>query len=98
MSRGIGAYANKIFEDNETVIYEYGGYNLNAAEYRNENHLCDGSITILKRCFAEPEIHQKLKKMPSGRKKLVAKRIPVSVDYGQMLENGLIKVENSSNC
>ena len=75
MSRGIGAYANKIFEDNETVIYEYGGYNLNAAEYRNENHLCDGSITILKRCFAEPEIHQKLKKMPSGRKKLVAKQI-----------------------
>lgn len=62
MSRGIGAYANKIFEDNETVIYEYGRYNLNAAEYRNDNHLCDGSITILKRCFAEPEIHQKLKK------------------------------------
>ena len=98
MSRGIGAYANKILEDNETVIYEYGGYNLNAAEYRNENHLCDGSITIPKRCFAEPEVHQKLKKMPSGRKKLVAKRIPVSVDYGQMLENGLIKVENCSNC
>ena len=38
MSRGIGAYANKILEDNETVIYEYGGYNLNADEYRNENH------------------------------------------------------------
>lgn len=98
MSKGIGAYANKILEDNETVIYEYGGYNLNVPKYWNENHLCDGSITIPKRCFSEPEMHQKLKKMPSGRKKLVVKRIPVSVDYGQMLENGLIKVENCSNC
>lgn len=32
MSRDIGAYANKILEENENVIYEYGGYNLNAAE------------------------------------------------------------------
>lgn len=98
MSRGIGAYANKFLENNETVIYKYGGYNLNISEYRNENHLYDGSITISKRCFVEPEIHQKFEKMPSERKKLVTKRIPVSVDYVQMLEDGLIKVENCSNC
>lgn len=98
MSRGIGAHANKMFEDNETVIYEYGGYNLNDPKYRNENHLYDGSITIPKNCFTEPEMHEKLIKMPSGRKKLVRKRIPVSVDYVQMLEKRLIRVENCSNC
>ena len=31
MSRGIGAHAKKVLEDDETVIYEYGGYNLNGA-------------------------------------------------------------------
>lgn len=98
MSRGIGAHANLILEDEQNVIYEYGGYNLNNSEYKNENHLYDGMITISRACFVEPEIHDKIKKMPSGRKKVISKRIPISVDYGKMLEEGLIKVENCSNC
>ncbi len=98
MSLGIGAYANKILEDAKTVIYEYGGYNLNVSEFRNEDHVCDGSITISKSCFADPEIHEKIKKMPGGRKKLIVKRIPVSVDYREMIANGLIEVENCGNC
>lgn len=61
MSRGIGAHAKKVLEDDETVIYEYGGYNLNEPEYWNENHILDGTITIQKNCFVEPEIHEKLK-------------------------------------
>ncbi len=97
MSLGIGAHANLIDEDKYFVMYEYGGYNLNDPRYLNEEHLFDGSITIPKACFAEPEIHTKLKKMPSG-KKLVTKRIPVDVDYGEMLIDGRIVVENCSNC
>lgn len=97
MSLGIGAHANLIAEDKNTVIYEYGGYNLNDPRYRNEEHLFDGTITIQRDCFAEPEIHEKMKKMPSGKKKLVIKRIPVDVEYGEMLENGRILVENCSN-
>lgn len=38
MSIGIGAHANLVFEDEQTVIYEYGGYNLDDSKYRNENH------------------------------------------------------------
>lgn len=98
MSLGIGAYARKVLEDENTVIYEYGGFNLNDPDYRNEDRILDGMITIQRDCFAEPEIHEKLKKMPSGKKKLVIKRIPVSVDYDQMLEDGRIVVENCSNC
>ena len=97
MSRGIGARANLVLEDEKTVMYEYGGYNLNEPEYRNEDHVYDGTITISRDCFAEPEIHEKLKKMPSGRKKLIIKRIPVSVDYPQMISDGRI-IENCSNC
>ena len=98
MSRGIGAHANLILEDEQNVIYEYGGYNLNDLEYNNENHLYDGMIIISRECFVEPEIHEKIKKMPSGRRKVISKRIPISVDYGKMQEEGLIKVENCSNC
>lgn len=71
---------------------------MNEPEYRNEDHVYDGTITISRDCFAEPEIHEKLKKMPSGRKKLIIKRIPVSVDYPQMISDGRIIIENCSNC
>ena len=98
MSKGIGAHANKILEDATCVVYEYGGYNLNDPAFRNEARIYDGEIIIQKDCFVEPEIHEKLKKTPSGKKKLVIKRIPVSVDYGQMLNSGRIQVTNCSNC
>ncbi len=98
MSRGIGAHANLVLQDDKTVIYEYGGYNLNEEEFRNEAHIYDGIITIQRSCFLEPEIHEKLKKMPSGKKKLVTKRIPVNIDYPKYIEDGLIVVENCSNC
>lgn len=98
MSIGIGAHANKVLEDNDTVIYEYGGYNLNNLEYRNEKRLYDGIIVISQNCFVESEIHEKIKKMPSGRKKRIRKRIAVPVEYEKMIEDGSITVENCSNC
>ncbi len=98
MSLGIGAHANLILEDDKTVMYEYGSYNLNETEYRPRNNIYDGLITISRDCFAEPEIHEKLKRVPSGRKKLIIKRIPVDVNYTQMISEGKIIVENCSNC
>ena len=98
MSRGIGAHANLLLQDDKTVIYEYGGYNLSEEKYRNEAHIYDGTITIQRSCFLEAEIHEKIKKMPSGKKKLVTKRVPVEVDYPRYTEDGLIIIENCSNC
>ncbi len=98
MSRGIGAMARLVLEDEETVIYEYGNMNLNIPEFENKDHVMDGLITIHKSCFQEPEIHEKLKKMPSGRKRLVTKRIPVSVDYPSMIKEGKIEIQNSRFC
>ena len=98
MSIGIGAYANLVLQDSNTVIYEYGGYNLNEEKYRNKSHVCDGFITIQRNCFLEPEIHEKLKKMSSVKKKLITKRIPVYVNYTKYIEDGLIVVDNCSNC
>lgn len=98
MSKGIGAFVKLVLEDSETVIYEYGSYNLNDARYHNKEHICDGIITIDRNCFAEPEIHKKMKKMSNGRKRLIIKRIPVSVDYNKMISDGRIVIENCSNC
>ncbi len=97
MSRGIGALAKLVLKDENTVMYEYGCYNLNDPAHGTEKYLLDGLITIPRDCFAEPEMHEKIKKMPSGRKKRIIKRIPIDVDYGQMVEDGKITVENCSN-
>lgn len=31
-------------------------------------------IIISRECFVEPEIHEKIRKMPSGRRKVISKR------------------------
>lgn len=98
MSRGFSAWAKLLSQDENKVIYEYGSYNLNDEEYRNPDHIYDGKIEIERNCFVEPEIHEKLKKMPSGRKKLIIKRIPKSVEYYELLEEGKIIITNCSNC
>ena len=98
MSRGLGAHANLVLQDENTIIYEYGGYNLNEEQFRNEGHIYDGTISIQRDCFLEPDRHEKLKKMSSGKKKLITKKIPVDVDYPKYIDEGLITIENCSNC
>lgn len=98
MSLGVGAFADLVNEDDAMVRYKYGGFNLNDDKYGNEQKIADGYITIQKRCFKEPEIHEKLKRTSSGKKKLVMKRVHVDVDYGGLFEEGSIQIENCSNC
>lgn len=98
MSRGFGAFARLVLQDENTVVYEYAPYNLNEPEHRNSEHIYDGLITISKDSLVEPEIHEKLKRMPSGRKKLIVKRIRRDVDYSALLTAGKITIENSHFC
>ena len=98
MSKGIGGSARVVMQDENTVVYEYYAYDLDREEYQNREHIYDGIITIDKRSLVEPEIHEKLKKQPSGRKKLITKRIPREVDYSGLITAGKINVENSKFC
>ena len=98
MSIGIGGYARIVMQDANTVIYKYGAYNLNEVAYRNPDHTYDGTITIDKQSLVEPEIHEKLKKQPSGKKKLITKRIKRDVDYSKLFLLRQISVENSQFC
>lgn len=98
MSRGIGGNCRILEEDEHTVIYEYGGYNLNKPEYRNPDHICDGLITIDKTALVEPEIHTKIKRTQGRKKKSVTKRVPRDVPYIELIESGKIEIQNCSNC
>lgn len=98
MSRGIGGNCRIVEEDEHTVIYEYGGYNLNKSEYRNPDRICDGLITIEKNAFVGPEIHTKIKRTQGGNKKVVTKRVPREVPYMDIIESGKIEIQNCSNC
>lgn len=98
MSRGFGGYARLDLENEETAIYKYGAYNLNCPDFRPKDLVYDGQIVITKSCLVESEVHEKMKRMPSGRKKLVTKRIHVDVSFSDMILNGLIEVKNCGNC
>ena len=98
MSRGIGGSARMIMQDDHSVLYEYAPYNLNEEQYRNPERIYDGVITISKSALVEPEIYEKIKKWPSGRKQLIVKRIPRDVDYDACFKAGLICIENSRFC
>lgn len=86
MSLGYAGLCKKELEDDELVIYSYSGENWNdGGKSKNGDRLLyDGRFVICKDCLEEPEIHTKLKKMPSGRKKILEKRIthvPNIVEY-----------------
>ena len=98
MSMGYGGGCRKYGESPEFVMYEYYAYDWNIEECRNPNRIYDGIIKIEKSAFIEPEIHQKIKRRPSGRKLLVTKRIERDVPLGEYLESGKVELVNSSFC
>ncbi|WP_061313640.1 hypothetical protein [Clostridium botulinum] len=98
MSKGIGGACRKVLEDAETIIYEYSAYNLNEPKLKDGGNVFDGTIIIQKSGLVEPEIHEKLKKSPSGGKRLETKNISVNVDFVNLFSEKMIVLENCSNC
>ena len=96
MSVGLGGYADLVAADNTLVIYKYCCYNVNNAEYKQFMEMEDGEMNIDRGAFVEPEIHVRIRKSPSGGKRLVSKRIVQDVPIEAMIEAGKIKVMNAS--
>lgn len=96
MSMGYYARCHKILEDELTIIYEYACCNVGEGDWEKAQNTFDGRIYIDKDSFVEPTIREKLKKMPSGRKKLIVKRIHNEADYSKLIEEGKIEIENCS--
>jgi hypothetical protein len=95
MSLGYTGMCKKELEDDEIVIYSYSGENWNdgGKSKSGDSLLLDGSFVIHKDCLEEPEIHTKLKKMPSGRKKVIEKRITHTPRLSIYLETKKVYVE-----
>ena len=98
MSRGFGGWGYITDQDKNTVIYQYGTYNLNNPQYENEMHLSDGMFIIDKNSLIEPDIHTKIKHFSNGKRKLITKRIIADVPYSELYENGKIQIQDCSNC
>lgn len=96
MSMGYCAYMNLVAEDNTRLMYTYCSYDLNHPDWKKQREMADGEITIARDALVEPEIHRKNKKMPSGRKKFVEKRIVRDVAWNDILDNGKISIKNAS--
>jgi len=96
MSLGYGGVCHIIAEDASSVLYTYYCFNWNIDEYRNPDRVSDGYITIRKDCLVEPEIHEKIKRFPNGKKKKIVKRIVRDVNIGRRIKEGSIEIENSS--
>ncbi len=97
MSIGIGGRCRKIAEDNDCVIYEYLAYNLNEPEFKNDTQIFDGMILIDRNCLIEPEIRKKIRRMPSGKRKIFTKTIVRDVPIYELINSGKIQIENCSH-
>lgn len=97
MSLGIGGFAYLVLADDNIAIYQYGNFNWNIESCRNMDRVADGLITIPINCFVKAEIHQKRKRMPNRKKKLVDKKILKDVDYRKLVSVGIITIENCSS-
>lgn len=97
MSLGYSGYANLRAADEVAVVYSYCCYNINEEKWKEAKAVEDGEIFIERKAFVEPEIHEKVKKVSSGRKRLVVKRVAKEVPWTDLFESGRIKVKNCSN-
>ena len=97
MSVGYGAKAIKLVEDKSHAIYLYSGFNLNLPESSVVPKSLDGIIMLDKSALIEPELHIRKKRLPSGRKREIIKRILREVSIEELLEGGKIEIENCKN-
>ena len=95
MSKGHGAKATLICSDDSGLLYSYSCYDLNREGWQQVRDTEDGEIWIARDALTEPEIHEKLKRLPSGRKKMIIKRIPRPVPFDQLFEAGKIRISNA---
>ena len=97
MSRGIGVRAKQIEMDDTKVLYQYGPFNWNEPEYKNPDYEMDGLICIQLECLPIIEFHERNSKK-SGKIKGQIKEIIEKHSSDEMIENGMLRIENSKYC
>ena len=78
------------------LLYSYCSYNVNFNNWQEMQATEDGELWIERNSLIEPEIHERIKRMPSGRKMLQTKRIKREVPIEELCYAGKIVVRNAS--
>ena len=95
MSLGYTGYCKLYIRDDSQAVYKYSGENWNDGGKSKDGDrlLLDGLFTINLSSLEEPEIHEKVKRFPSGRKKKVIKRITHVVSAYKKYDDGDIVID-----
>ena len=96
MSKGHCCYAHLIASDDTLLLYSYCAYDINRADWQEMKKKEDGEIAIDRDSLMEPEVHEKVKRLPSGKRTTVVKRIEREVPYEKLLQAKKIKIQNAS--
>ena len=85
----------ELIEQNDDIVrYAYSGENWNdEMSQSGDIDLLDGIICISKKCLEEPEIHIKNRKMPSGKRNIIEKRIVHTPSIGNHILERTIVIE-----
>lgn len=97
MSIGFYGRASLVESDESTLFYSYACCDINRREiWREVWEKEDGELWISRDALIEPEIHEKIRRMPSGRKRLVVKRVPHWPPVEELIDSGKIMVKNAA--
>ena len=96
MSKGHCGHAHLVANDETLLLYSYCAYDLNRADWQEMKKKEDGEIAIDRDSLIEPEVHEKVKRLPSGKRTTVIKRIEREVPYGDLLKAKKIRIQNAS--
>ena len=96
MSKGHCGYAHLVAGDDTLLLYSYCAYDINRADWQEIKKKEDGEIAIDRDSLIEPEVHEKVKRLPSGKRTTVVKRIEREVPYEDLLQAKKIRIQNAS--
>ncbi|HIS40585.1 MAG TPA: hypothetical protein IAC12_07140 [Candidatus Aphodovivens avistercoris] len=91
MSLGYGGFARLVLKDEKSALYVYKCENLNRLDNDPKE---DGQIYIELEPIASAHVPKKTKRYPEGIPLLFVE----NVDFGKMLADGSLGVENCTNC
>ncbi|MBQ8162539.1 MAG: hypothetical protein IJ083_17570 [Clostridia bacterium] len=96
MSKGHCGYAHLVASDDTLLLYSYCAYDINRDDWQDMKKKEDGEIAIDRDSLIEPEVSEKVKRRPSGKRITVVKRIEREVHYEDLLEAKKISIQNAS--
>jgi hypothetical protein len=96
MSKGHCGYAHLVASDDTLLLYSYCAYDINRADWQEMKKKEDGEIAIDRDSLIEPEVHEKVKRLPYGKRTIVVKRIEREVPYEDLLQAKKIRIQNAS--